>query len=432
MNKKLNILILSSYPKSYSGNLGGDLFDALNKAGHNVTYGYDGIEEQYTAVMTYFDSLRKRPLIWRLWSRISRVLFGGAYRNGYYFLVEDEKHPNLPGRLRIDKIQGRYDIIIILFTVRFISASLINQLYERFRCQIFIASIDMYHLTGGCFYFNDCKNYINECRNCPAFDILHKNKAHENFIYKRKIYNETKVTFVCNTWVKQFAEQSKMFDNARIATVSYGLNENIYKPLNRDKCRYDLEISSHYSFIMLTRYDSHPRKGFSYTAQAIKDLTKRMDDVEKNRILLLIVGNVNNECFNAMPIPIRNLGRVSMEQLIKAYNVADVFISSSTDDAGPSMVNQSMACGTPVISFHIGTALDVMFQGISGFSAENKSQQGFSNCLERMYRLSSEEKKQMRKTTRDIALKYNSMKAISDFYEQTYYSNLKRYGNETD
>ena len=116
-----------------------------------------------------------------------------------------------------------------------------------------------------------------------------------------------------------------------------------------------------------------------------------------------------------------------MDQLIKAYNIADVFISSSTDDAGPSMVNQSMACGTPVISFHIGTALDVMFQGVSGFSAENKSQTGFSNCLEKMYMLPSEEKLKMRKATREVALKFNSMKAISDFYEKTYLSNLERY-----
>lgn len=425
MNKKLNILILSGYPKSYSGNLGGDVYDALSKAGHNVTYGYDGIEEQHKAVMNYFDSLKERSLMQKIYSRIYNLFIGNT--KGHYFLIKDEKHPNLPGRLRIDKIKGTYDIIIIQFTTRFISASLIKQLYERFKCQIFISSIDMYHLTGGCFYFNECQNYKNECRNCPAFDYLHKNKAHKNFLFKKKVYSEAKVTFSCNTWIKQFAEQSKMFENARIATKSFGLNEEIYKPLDRGECRTYFKIPPIYEFVMLTRYDRHPRKGFQYTVQAIKDLVERMDEAEKDKILLLIVGDVNNNTFDEIPIRTKCLGRVSMDQLIKAYNIADVFISSSTDDAGPSMVNQSMACGTPVISFHIGTALDVMFQGVSGFSAENKSQTGFSNCLEKMYMLPSEEKLKMRKATREVALKFNSMKAISDFYEKTYLSNLERY-----
>lgn len=427
MNKKLNILILSSYPKSYSGNLGGDLYDALDKAGHNVFYGYEGIEEQQISVMTYFDSLKKRSFIQKVCSKIHKFIYGTANRNGYYFLIEDELHPNLPGRLRIDKIKGSYDLIIILFTVRFISASIIKQLYERFNCQIFISSIDMYHITGGCFYFKNCKNFKNECRNCPAFDILHKNKAHENFLYKKRIYNDAKVTFTCNTWVRQFAEQSNMFENARIATKSFGLNQDIFKPMDRDQCKSDMKITSQHKFVMLTRYDSHPRKGFAYTVQAIKDLVKEMEEFEKGGLLLLIVGNVNKEDFWEIPIQTKCLGRVSIDDLIKAYNVADVFISSSIDDAGPSMVNQSMACGTPVISFHIGTALDVLYQGVSGFSAENKSQVGFSNCLKKMYNLSFEEKQHMRKTTREIALKYNSTKATSDFYEQTYYSNLERY-----
>ena len=241
----------------------------------------------------------------------------------------------------------------------------------------------MYHLTGGCFYFNNCQNFKNECKNCPAFDFLHKNKAHKNFLFKKKVYSEAMVTFSCNTWVRQFAEQSKMFENARIATKSFGLNEEIYKPLNREECRSYIGIRPQYKFIMLTRYDSHPRKGFQYTVQAIKDLVRKIDDLEKEKLLLVIVGNVNKGNFDEIPIHTKSLGRVSMDQLIKAYNVADVFISSSTDDAGPSMVNQAMACGTPVISFHIGTALDVMYQGVSGFSAENKSQSGFSNCLKK-------------------------------------------------
>ena len=98
MKNKLNILILSAYPKSYSGNLGGDIFDALIRAGHNVTYGYDGIEDQHASVMNYFESMKKRTFIQKICSKIHKLIYGTANRNGYYFLIEDELHPNLPSR----------------------------------------------------------------------------------------------------------------------------------------------------------------------------------------------------------------------------------------------------------------------------------------------------------------------------------------------
>lgn len=45
-------------------------------------------------------------------------------------------------------------------------------------------------------------------------------------------------------------------------------------------------------------------------------------------------------------------------------------MSPSIDDSGPYMVNYSIACGTPVISFPIGVALDLVIPHQTGYLAK--------------------------------------------------------------
>ena len=45
---------------------------------------------------------------------------------------------------------------------------------------------------------------------------------------------------------------------------------------------------------------------------------------------------------------------VSAEDLVNFYNSSDFMINYTIEDAGPMMINESLACGIPVISFRIG------------------------------------------------------------------------------
>tara|TARA_B100001540_G_C15512991_1_gene508935 strand:- start:131 stop:607 length:477 start_codon:yes stop_codon:yes gene_type:complete len=54
-------------------------------------------------------------------------------------------------------------------------------------------------------------------------------------------------------------------------------------------------------------------------------------------------------------------------ELINFYNKNDFFLNQSIQDAGPVMVNEALACGTPVISFRNGVSVDVIRNGYNGF-----------------------------------------------------------------
>ncbi|HAK12692.1 MAG TPA: glycosyl transferase family 1, partial [Chitinophagaceae bacterium] len=50
--------------------------------------------------------------------------------------------------------------------------------------------------------------------------------------------------------------------------------------------------------------------------------------------------------FDAQQLPFAN----TEQALAKYYQLADLFISPSIEDAGPMMILESLPCGTPVIA----------------------------------------------------------------------------------
>ena len=59
------------------------------------------------------------------------------------------------------------------------------------------------------------------------------------------------------------------------------------------------------------------------------------------------------------------LGRVSDEELRRRYSEAQAFIFPAEEDAG-IMILEAQACGTPVIAFRAGGALEVIKEGLTG------------------------------------------------------------------
>ena len=113
------------------------------------------------------------------------------------------------------------------------------------------------------------------------------------------------------------------------------------------------------------------------------------------------------------------IGPLSRQNLIKAYNASNIFLSPSIDDAGPSMVNQSIMCGTPVICFEIGTALDVIDNGISGYKVKVKDYEAFADAIYTIYNMPAEKYDKLQLSTREMALKHNSLESFARMIEST-------------
>ncbi len=424
MRKKLNILILSARKINHSGNLAGDLITALENAGHNVTFGFpgiDGIIDKLTEKKSFFRRVIQKvsnyiPLIKKYF-----ILSNSYFFDGYTAFIKDELYPGVNPKTITSKLTGNYDIVYFLFFADMMSMATVKAVYEKLQCPIIVSCVDMYPMTGGCYYFGDCRGFKNECRQCPMYpNEGDNNQSHNNFLFKKKLFDNDNLFIICNSWIESFARQTNLFKEQQIVFNSFYLNETKYAPQKIDECRKYFHIPTTKDFVLLARYRNIKRKGFEYIESSINSFFSDLSSEKKAKCLLLLIGEVDNTLQSRFPIDVMQLGFLNNDELIKAYNAASVFLCSSTDDAGPSMINQSMACGTPVIAFNCGTSLDVLQTGISGYNVEFKNIEDYINGVKYIYELSDDDYKQLRVTTRQTALKYNSLKVISDTFERIY------------
>ena len=101
-------------------------------------------------------------------------------------------------------------------------------------------------------------------------------------------------------------------------------------------------------------------------------------------------------------------------QLASAYQVADLFISPSMQDSGPMMVNESILCGTPVVAFNIGVALDLVITNETGYLAEVGEVNDLARGIVKIIGLSPIKLAIMKKKCRAVGMNKTSMRVISE------------------
>ena len=327
--------------------------------------------------------------------------------------------PEIPVKSIIDRVDDKYDLIITSFWQHFINSTTLATIQEKANCPIVIYSPDMAPITGGCHYFHDCTNFITGCGKCPALNSSDPNDmTHRNILVKSKNYAQRPIAFAGNSWMLNHVKHSFLSDKLQIVNIGIIINEDIFTPRDKTKARTRLGIPLN-GFTILARSDLEYRKGNHIFIKAVKELTESYNFNHKD-FSVVTVGNSN--IYNALKdvIKVYDLGYVSRDTLIDAYNACDVFVSPSLDDAGPSMINQSIMCGTPVISSDTGVAHDVVIPDMSGIIVPVGDSKAICDAIIKFKSLSKTEKVRFDQSTRKVALKHNSRQAFANAIESVY------------
>ena len=78
---------------------------------------------------------------------------------------------------------------------------------------------------------------------------------------------------------------------------------------------------------------------------------------------------------------VRFLGRVAQKEMPLWYQAADFFCFGSLREGCPNVVLEALACGTPVVSSHVGGIPDLVEEGRSGVLFEPGSTEAFATAL---------------------------------------------------
>lgn len=228
---------------------------------------------------------------------------------------------------------------------------------------------DMWAFTGGCHYSGGCVGYQQECGFCPQLGSHHgKDLSHWLWRRKEKSWRNINLTIVTpSRWLSSCAGSSSLLKRYRIEVIPNGINDSVFKPMDKLQSRKLLGISMNKKIVLFGAINptKDKRKGIRYLIQALDRLA---GDKMRDELELAILGTSEPEKDLGITLPVHYLGYVEdVTRLVSCYSAADAFIAPSEEDNFPSTVLESLACGTPVIAFNVGGIPDLIEHRRDGY-----------------------------------------------------------------
>ncbi|WP_346920359.1 glycosyltransferase [Clostridium sp. UBA7339] len=219
---------------------------------------------------------------------------------------------------------------------------------------------DCWAFTGHCSYFDyaQCEKWRVGCIDCqqkgtyPSSKLLDNTKW--NYKKKKEIFTSLEnVTIITpSIWLGDLVKDS-FLGKYPVKVINNGIDLDVFKPVEgnfRDK--YDIKDK----FVILGVASVwEERKGLKYLVQ----LAEKLNSGYK----VVIVG-VTEKQKNELPNSIIGITRTSnVQELAEIYSTADVFINPTLEDNFPTTNLESLACGTPVITFNTGGSGESLNEG---------------------------------------------------------------------
>jgi glycosyltransferase involved in cell wall biosynthesis len=141
----------------------------------------------------------------------------------------------------------------------------------------------------------------------------------------------------------------------KITVFTYWVNQELFKPMNRQKQRIKFDIGKEYTVLFVGRL---------ITEKGVLVLLDAFNQIETG-MKLLIAGDgplkqyvQENERKNSH---IKYLGKVEQKDLPSLYNAADVVVVPSIHEEGfGRIILEALSCGTPVIASKRGGIIEAM------------------------------------------------------------------------
>ncbi len=210
---------------------------------------------------------------------------------------------------------------------------------------------DCWPFTGHCAYFDlvGCEKWKTQCENCPqikSYPTSLVDNSKRNYDLRKKIFAgiSKQLTIVTpSAWLGNLVKESFLKD-CNVEVINNGIDLNIFKPTpGTFKQEHGIDNKK---MVLALASEWTVRKGF----EDIKYVGTHLPDDYK----LVIVG-LEEEQLAEVPSDIIAITRTdNSQQLIEIYSEADVFVNASVEDNFPTVILESLACGTPVVTYDTG------------------------------------------------------------------------------
>ena len=219
--------------------------------------------------------------------------------------------------------------------------------------KVVLTQHDCWAFTAYCPYFTLCKcdKWKACCSNCPQYKNASWFIDRSRELYERKeaAFDGLGLTVVTpSQWLADLTKSS-FLGKFPIKVINNGIDLSVFKPTDSDfRERYMLKDKT---ILLGVAHQWSYRKGLD----VFVDLSKVLDP----HYQIVLVGT-DAKIRRELPTNIIAVDRTnSCKELAEIYTAADYFINPTREENFPTVNIESLACGTPVITFNTGGSPEI-------------------------------------------------------------------------
>lgn len=324
-----------------TGRIATDLYKVLAERGHEclIAYGRGNAPSNINSIRigsdfdNYIHVLKTRVF--------DKHGFGSIKATKKFIKQIEEYNPDI---IQLHNIHGYYINIKILFEyLKKVNKFVVWTLH------------DCWAFTGHCAHFDYivCNRWKTTCHSCPQkrrypLSLLMDN-SNWNYNKKKELFTsiENMLIVTPSSWLRNLVKQS-FLDKYPVKVINNGIDLKVFKPTESDlREKYNLKDK----FVILgVASQWGERKGLNCFFQ----LANRFGETFQ----IILVG-VTEKQKKELPNNIIGITRTnSVKELSQIYTISDIFVNPTLEDTFPTTNIESLACGTPVITFKTGGSVE--------------------------------------------------------------------------
>lgn len=238
----------------------------------------------------------------------------------------------------------------------YINLPLLFRYIKKHKVKVIWTLHDCWAFTGHCPHFDmvGCEKWKTGCYDCPSY-LEYPQSLYDNskFMYnwKKSWFTGVKdMTIVTpSQWLADLVKQS-FLKEYNVKVINNGIDLNVFKPTESDfRKRHGIENKY---MLLGVAFGWGKRKGLD----VFIELSKRLD---MNKFAIVLVGT-DEKVDKELPNSIISIHRTqNQKELAEIYTAADLFVNPTREENYPTVNMESIACGTPVITFKTGGSPEI-------------------------------------------------------------------------
>lgn len=240
----------------------------------------------------------------------------------------------------------------------FINVEILFQYLKESEIPIVWTFHDCWTFTGHCAYFEyvGCDKWKTQCYDCEQKNEYPKSlifdRSRQNYIDKKRIFNSVdNLTIVpVSNWLEDKVKESFLKDFP-CRVIQNGIDLHMFYP---KESREDIEdkFMLKDKFIILGVASTwEKRKG-------LDEFVKLSNFIDTDIFVIILIGLSASQIIS-LPENIIGIQRTeNVGQLADLYSAADVFLNPTFEDTFPTTNLESLACGTPIITYRTGGSVE--------------------------------------------------------------------------